>query len=74
MKITTKAGEEIFFEIAEIHKEIHSCTISVNARGEFYGEVKAYGASPISAVEDAKVAMGLLKEFLDQQNNTHRLK
>jgi hypothetical protein len=70
----TKDGEEIVFEVAEIHKEIHSCTISVNARGEFYGEVKAYGASPVSAVEDAKVAMSLLKEFIDSQNNKHRLK
>lgn len=74
MKFTTKDGEVLEIPMVEKTEIPHSCEIHVNAKGEYYGEVKAYAETPIKAVIDATEAMDILKVYLEGKNKSnHRI-
>ena len=55
-------------EIIDIGELIHSCKISINAKGNWSGELKIYGSSPESAMELALKKAKELEVIIKEKN------
>ena len=57
-------------EIEKVIEQPHSCKISINAKGQYSGEVKVYAKTPFEAFTEASSQAAYLEGLIKLKNDT----
>ena len=56
-------------EVEKNIQDVHSVEISINAKRQFSGKVKCYGATPDEAMKSTSALAALLEELIKEKNS-----